>query len=638
MLDESAWQFLIYCAIQAAESPGTEMLRGVYVVEDDADYVASADASLIIWNVPGQTTTRTITFTGGAGQYTAVKILDSNGELVEEANGPTFSLTDTAPYVAIVAMTDVAGDVTLINGTAAQYDVGVVGTTIPLLNTDNTWDGIQQFNNYTLVGDENLEGQGIFLGAGFRTADDDKIWMYLSQDGITWGQIGGEPLITETVLDGARDPRILERNHKFYIAFTTCGFNNGTSFTIRETNDLMSTTLTAVVDFAAFDPTVIRVWSPQWFVDTDGSVNIVISLSSDGTNFELFLITATSNDLTTWSVPVPITGTLPANMIDGRIEKRGSTYYLWYKEETTDFIEYASSNSISSGYTVVESGDWAGWGQFNEGISLVKIAEDSWRIWFDSYLTNEIFYSDSFDNWATWTTKALINTPFLLSNPGFNRVRDVAALRTMLGATLSEQPVEFTSGAQAIVPSGLLYLGLATTEMTRHTQPTVPAFFPGSLTSLMAVPDIGVEGWVLNSNIVRNAALGNAWTCQNTAEPGWQVFNSWASDEFGIARAPATAGVAAFALFFYINSAGRVTVGAGSTPYLTKRIALATMAAGTTGAIADTSITAGSTITLSPGFLPLGTLYYIKTAGVGFTILSTNAADAGEVSWERTIL
>lgn len=77
---------------------------------------------------------------------------------------------------------------------------------------------------------------------------------------------------------------------------------------------------------------------------------------------------------------------------------------------------------------------------------------------------------------------------------------------------------------------------------------------------------------------------------------------------------------------------------ASSTVFGGKRLGLATMAAGTTGAIADTTITAGSTITLSPGFAPAGTLYYTKTAGVGFTILSTNAADAGEVSWERTIL
>lgn len=63
----------------------------------------------------------------------------------------------------------------------------------------------------------------------------------------------------------------------------------------------------------------------------------------------------------------------------------------------------------------------------------------------------------------------------------------------------------------------------------------------------------------------------------------------------------------------------------------------ATMAAGTTGSIADTSVTAGSFITVTPEFAPAGRLYYTINAGVGFTILSTDAGDAGRVSYQRIV-
>jgi hypothetical protein len=62
------------------------------------------------------------------------------------------------------------------------------------------------------------------------------------------------------------------------------------------------------------------------------------------------------------------------------------------------------------------------------------------------------------------------------------------------------------------------------------------------------------------------------------------------------------------------------------------------MALGTTGAIADTFIAAGSPLLVTPNFAPLGTLYATRNPGVGFTILSTNAADAGSVSYQRSVL
>lgn len=144
-------KYLLYCALVAAgnlpEDP--EMLRGVYTNSTNANYVAPADASLIIWNVPGQTATRTITFSGAEGQYTAVVIVSSNGQLVNEATTTAFSLSSPAHLYALVAMTATPGTVLPITGTAGQYNIGTSGVTVPLLSTSNTFGAPQAITSNT---------------------------------------------------------------------------------------------------------------------------------------------------------------------------------------------------------------------------------------------------------------------------------------------------------------------------------------------------------------------------------------------------------------------------------------------------------------------------------------------------------
>lgn len=80
------------------------------------------------------------------------------------------------------------------------------------------------------------------------------------------------------------------------------------------------------------------------------------------------------------------------------------------------------------------------------------------------------------------------------------------------------------------------------------------------------------------------------------------------------------------------------TGGTGGTQIAKLRTEKAVMAAGTTGSIADTPVAASSIILVTPEFAPAGRLYYTISAGVGFTILSTDAGDAGSVSWQRITL
>ena len=152
-----------------------------------------------------------------------------------------------------------------------------------------------------------------------------------------------------------------------------------------------------------------RAWAPEWFVDSDGSVNVIVScsLTSDEWIFTPYRLRATNSALTAWSSPVALSG-IGANHIDTYIVKTGSTYHAFTKNETTKYIEYATATSLNGPYTLSRTGDWAGWGSYREGPSVVQLDNGAWRIYFDGYGDGTYYYSDSYDTFATWSApKAL---------------------------------------------------------------------------------------------------------------------------------------------------------------------------------------------------------------------------------------
>lgn len=120
---------------------------GVYTVTVDADYIAPADASLILWNVPGQTVSRTINFNQiPIGSEVQVNVIDSNGEFVQDdyTGGTLFSLIGGTSHITanVRSVDGPLGQIVLSDGTAAQYNIGTSGLTLGLLNTANTISGI----------------------------------------------------------------------------------------------------------------------------------------------------------------------------------------------------------------------------------------------------------------------------------------------------------------------------------------------------------------------------------------------------------------------------------------------------------------------------------------------------------------
>ena len=232
----------------------------------------------------------------------------------------------------------------------------------------------------------------------------EKLYLWQSDDGIDWMLLNGGPSYSapEYVI---RDPSIFKHTDgKYYICYTNNNISpqnfTGTRFGVASSPDLAAWTHICWVDFGGAS----YVWAPEWFIDDDGSVHVFVAV-----DFSIREIHPTNSSFTAWSSPVTITGTdFPVYMIDPYMVKLGGTYYLWYKNEVSGqkYIEYASSSSLTNGYTVIKSGDWAGWGQ-KEGECLVRLDDQIWRIYFNDII-GATYYSDSYDNWQTWTAKVLL--------------------------------------------------------------------------------------------------------------------------------------------------------------------------------------------------------------------------------------
>jgi hypothetical protein len=239
---------------------------------------------------------------------------------------------------------------------------------------------------------------------------DEKLYLWLSSDGLSWNMFNGGASFTPPsgVL---RDPSIFEHTDGYYYVVYTnnntdpCNFQ-GNRFGVAKSADLVTWIHVCWVSIAESS----FVWAPEWFVDTDGSVHIFVAAKGYWLNnnfWTIYEMHPANSSLTTWSNPIAITGTSLPKMIDPFMVKIGNTYHLWYKnEDTSQTIGYADSNSLTSGYVIQKSGDWAGWGQ-KEGDYLTQLDDGTWRIYMTA-IVGAVYYSDSNDSWATWTAPVLI--------------------------------------------------------------------------------------------------------------------------------------------------------------------------------------------------------------------------------------
>jgi hypothetical protein len=248
----------------------------------------------------------------------------------------------------------------------------------------------------------------VYTMSAFTNTSESNLYMYQSYNGTNYGLLKGPAYTPPTGL--IRDPSIMKHTDgKYYLVYTTDW--SGNTFGIASSTDKINWTFVRNVTLSV-STGVGHSWAPEWFKDTDGSLNIIVSISPGNyANFLPYKITAQTSNLatTTFSAPTALSGIGP-NYIDTFIVKIGSTYHAFTKNETTKYIEYATASNLTGPYTFQKTGDWAGWGSGLEGPALVQLDNGSWRIYFDSYGDAKYYYSDSSNSFQSWTTKTLLPT------------------------------------------------------------------------------------------------------------------------------------------------------------------------------------------------------------------------------------
>ena len=248
--------------------------------------------------------------------------------------------------------------------------------------------------------------KSLYTFTSFTNSSEAQMYVSQSKDGLNFSKPIGP--VYKPPKDLLRDPSIIhhKQDGRYYITYTTNW--TGNTIGIAYSTNLMHWTLLKNITLPS---TVLVSWAPEWFIDTDGSVNIIVNLNSTNkgnANFIPQKITALDKSLTIWSNPTPLEGLSP-NYIDTFVVKVGSTYHAFVKNETKKYIEHATATSLTGPYSFgKDTEDWAGWGNNLEGPTVFQLDNGTWRIFMDGYASHKYYYSDSSDNFQKWTPKAEI--------------------------------------------------------------------------------------------------------------------------------------------------------------------------------------------------------------------------------------
>lgn len=278
-----------------------------------------------------------------------------------------------------------------------------------------------------------------YVASAFRDTDE-SLYIFVSDDGKTWSALHEDVFNPGT--EFVRDPSLIIREGTWWMVHTRGpaggAFGVTDSFGVASSPNGEAWTEVADVSLAAITG-IDRAWAPQWFVDEDGTPHVFISVSTDdGATFTIYETHPTNDAMTTWSAPVDVG--IGANYIDAYVVQKGSFYYLWVKNETTKLIEVFRSSSLTSGYSAFKTGDWAGWGAGLEGESLVRVDARTWRAYLDDYNNQIVYYSESTDDWQTWTAKTALTVPYYMQHP------DVHYAYAYIEPRLRWEPVTYDPG------------------------------------------------------------------------------------------------------------------------------------------------------------------------------------------------
>ncbi|MEV7422653.1 family 43 glycosylhydrolase [Streptomyces sp. NPDC091212] len=233
----------------------------------------------------------------------------------------------------------------------------------------------------------------------FTNSSESNMYVYESADALAYTLLKGPAYTPPSGL--IRDPSLIRHTDGYYYIVYTTDWT-GNTIGIARSGD--RTTWQFVTRHTLAVSGLARTWAPEWFVDADGSVHVVVSLdTTNNYTFRPHLLTATDASLTRWTTPRPVAGLDGSNYIDTFVVRHGGKYHAITKQETTKYLEHAVADRLAGPYTFTGTGDWAGWGSWREGPALVRLDNGAWRIYFDGYAEQKYYYSDSLDGLNTWT-------------------------------------------------------------------------------------------------------------------------------------------------------------------------------------------------------------------------------------------
>jgi hypothetical protein len=269
----------------------------------------------------------------------------------------------------------------------------------------------------------------LYGAVGMPSGTSGPLELFKSADGRHWHyssiRYKGKPIYV-------RDPFIFTDQHGkpalyngYYWLFHTSSVATGSSFAQAYSPDLMHWTFSQYISCAAITGPSGYCWAPKGYMDDNGALHVTVSLGNASAPIQPYeMHPTTSNPAGAWSTPVILGMTgLPNSMIDAVIVRDGTnTRRLFYKNDTTKYIEEATSTSDFAGYTPLYTENWGGWGTPVgagwESPCVIKI-DCTWYL----YMTNanagagsKTVYTTTVDIAGTdWSRPAsTIETPFNL--------------------------------------------------------------------------------------------------------------------------------------------------------------------------------------------------------------------------------
>lgn len=315
-----------------------------------------------------------------------------------------------------------------------------------------------------LMGNEGLWIMPAFRPLGIGSTQSSGLAFLGSGDGVRWFPLGAGMLKSASG-GNLRDPSLHHNaaTGAYYLCASDLTTNAGypyyaDHFTIYKSFDCVNWSFVCNVSPPGGGHTLV--WSPRWFTDVDGQTHIVVSSStdpawSDFSPHELYIVTPTSEDMSTWGAWTMVFNGIAQPIDPALIRSPAGTYHLFYKNETSKYYEVATSATLKGSYVRADASVLAAlqvWGNPIEGADVYLLSDGSFFATFEAYGAAPSTYRYSRSNSLTggWSAPAdFIGVPYYKHGSPFI-ARDPVHMKAALALTMNRATQDLWSRTKAI--------------------------------------------------------------------------------------------------------------------------------------------------------------------------------------------